>query len=146
MSLLIFDKKEDVLENGIKLISFNDIYFDGFTSLKDDDFTRRVLSEIDKAHYNDNTTFIGRTEGLGALNKNLLSTGTKTLLNVVSHPDVCFDICECGNNVLNLLTSLTTGIVYWRTPAISYVGDGNCDIVFHDVRYTDFYKFLDDVG
>lgn len=62
MSLLLFDKKEDVLEKGIKLISWNDIYFDGFTSLKDDAFTRRVLSEIDKADYNDDKTFIGRTK------------------------------------------------------------------------------------
>ena len=43
MSLLIFDKKDDIFENGLKLISLNDIYFDGFTSLDDNTFTRRVL-------------------------------------------------------------------------------------------------------
>lgn len=83
---------------------------------------------------------------MGALNKNLLSTGTKTLLNVASHPNVCFDVCECGNNALNLLVSLTEGMVYWKTPAISYIGDGICDIVFHGVRCTNFYEFLNNVG
>lgn len=50
-------------------------------------------------------TFYGRTANYGSLRKDYLSSGTKTLLNIISHPDKCFDVCECGGNVLSFYQS-----------------------------------------
>lgn len=44
--------------------------------------------------YNSPATFIGRDPSLGALYKQHLSTGTKTLLNVLNHPDKCFSTID----------------------------------------------------
>lgn len=59
--------------------------------------------------YNSPATFIGRDPSLGALYKQHLSTGTKTLLNVLNHPDKCFSTIECGYNALTLLMGFTEG-------------------------------------
>lgn len=52
---------------------------------------------------------VGRDKSLGALFTDNLSTGTKTLLNIWQHRDLCFDTIECGNNALTLLMGFTEG-------------------------------------
>lgn len=83
---------------------------------------------------------------MGALNKSMLSTGAKTLLNIVTHQDKCFNVCECGNNALCLLPLIKDGSIYWEVSAVAYTGDGFCDISYNGKIYTDFYKFLESVG
>lgn len=146
MSLVVYMNKENIVRDGKKLIMVNDLFFDSETNLKDIEIVRKILNIIDKAKYNSELTFIGRTEGLGALNKSMLSTGTKTLLNVLSHPDYCFSVCECSNNALSLLPLITEGSIYWRVPAVAYSGNPDCDIICDGVKYNDFYKFLESVG
>ena len=86
-----------------------------------------------------------RTKELGALNKNMLSTGTKTLLNIIQHPDKCFSVCECGNNALSLLPLITEGSIYWSIPVVAYNGDSACDIICNGKEYKDFYEFLESI-
>lgn len=74
----------------MSVIVDNDTYFDGHTELDPGSMCAGVLKVIDKAVYNSPATFIGRDPSLGALYKQHLSTGTKTLLNVLNHPDKCF--------------------------------------------------------
>lgn len=60
--------------------------------------------------YNSPATFIGRDPSLGALYKQHLSTGTKTLLNVLNHPDKCFDTMQyhiCSISSRAMYTYLT---------------------------------------
>lgn len=85
MSLTVYLSRDEVPDNMV-VINNNDAYFDGMTVLKDVDFVHKVLKEIEKAERHSAVTFIGRTASLGALNKSCLSTGTKTLLNIYSHP------------------------------------------------------------
>ncbi|MDE7307768.1 MAG: DUF4869 domain-containing protein [Lachnospiraceae bacterium] len=62
--------------------------------------------KIDKAEYTTSLTFLERTNILGNLNKSMLSTETKTLLNIINHPDICFNVAECGNNALQFLPKI----------------------------------------
>ena len=73
-------------------------------------------------------------------------TSEKTLLNIIQHPDKCFSVCECGNNVLSLLPLITEGNIYWSIPTVAYTGSSNCDIICNGKEYKDFYKFLESVG
>lgn len=61
-------------------------------------------------------------------------------------PEFCFDLRECGDNVLELLPLVTVGKVYWDIPFIAYIGDANCDIIYNNKHYTDFYKFLSTIN
>ena len=146
MALTIYTDIKDIEKVGKDLILINDLFFDSDTNLNDSELTDKILITIDKASYNSELTFIGRTKELGALNKNMLSTGTKTLLNIIHHPDKCFSVCECGNNVLSLLPLITDGCLYWSIPVVTYEGDPTCDIVCNGKRYNNFYEFLESVG
>ena len=141
MSLNIYLREEDIPE-GIDLIKRNDDFF-SFTLLNDSEFEKTVLREIDQAKYATESTFIGRSEWMGKLRKDNLSTGCKTLLNIEKNPDYCFSSVECGYNALPLLRLLKHGNVLLAGRCILYDGDDSeCDIVYKGVHYNDFYKFL----
>jgi hypothetical protein len=146
MSLMVYSNLEDVKKSGKTLVRLNDLYFDTETTLSDDNITSIILKTVDKASYNSKQTFRGRDESLGALNKSMLSTGTKTLLNILEHPDVCFDVCECGNNALCLLPLIKNGNIYWKVPVAVYDKNIDCDIQYEGSHYTDFDSFIESVG
>lgn len=134
MSLKVYTRKEDIPSH-IKYINYNDKFFSSI-ELKDDNVTREVLGKIDKAEYNSKDTFVGRDKSLGALNKNLLSTGCKTILNIASHPEMCFDVIECGQNALNCLTLLKQGHILWTFPVIITDKNSICDIEVNNIKFT----------
>ncbi|MBE5869901.1 MAG: DUF4869 domain-containing protein [Lachnospiraceae bacterium] len=53
---------------------------------------------MDKAEHVNNKVLNGQDNYLGRLNVANLSTGTKTLINILKHPEVCFDIFDWGMN------------------------------------------------
>jgi hypothetical protein len=137
--LTIYTRKE-LIPTDMEYIRYNDTFFKG-VALTDDSITKLILSSIDNAHYNSPETFIGRDETLVALNKEHLSTGTKTLLNIYTNPAVCFDTLECGVNCLRLLVDLSLnicGTVFMDTPALAYYGSGACDITCDGVHYSQY--------
>jgi hypothetical protein len=143
--MLIWYTKEELIPSGLRLITNNDCFF-LTTLLSDDEITKRILLEIDKADYNSNWTFIGRDKKLGALDKNCLSTGVKTLLNMYKHPDACISLAECGVNAVALLIDLSNeinGYVYLPYPVVPYIGSGKCSIYCDNVLYTN-YEVLSD--
>lgn len=97
-----------------------------------------ILKVIDKAVYNSPATFIGRDPSLGALYKQHLSTGTKTLLNVLSHPDKCFSTIECGYNAISYMLNFNQGNVYIPNTFIFSPGltSDNIDIVWDGKHFT----------
>ncbi len=142
--LKIYNTKELIPVN---IIHSNDAYFDSFTALANDEFTKLVLDKIDHAEYASPNTFISRTSDLGQLNKSMLSTGTKTLLNIRSHSDKCFDVCECGYNILSLLPMVSEGMIYWETPAAILTEEvDDCDILFNNRSlfhsFSDFLNYI----
>lgn len=141
MSLNIYLREEDIPE-GIDLIKNNDEFF-RFTSLNDSEFEKTVLREVDQAKYATESTFIGRSEWMGELRKDNLSTSCKTLLNIEKNPDCCFSSAECGYRALPLLRLLKQGNILLAARCILYGGDDSeCDIVYKGVHYNDFRKFL----
>ena len=143
MSLYVYTKREEVPKD-IRIIDDNVGFFNGLTNLEDCEFTKVVLAVVDKAEYVNQQYFCGRVKGMGSLNKSCLSAGTKTILNVKSYPErYCFNLCECGANVLALLPQLREGHVLWDIPAMIYDGEEDCDIVFKGKRYVDVYEFME---
>lgn len=144
MSLNIYTKKE-LIPNDMLYISANDPYFNANTPLSDDTLVADIIKNIDGAIRNSEFTFIGREAELGALNKEHLSTGTKTLLNILENPDICFNIEECGVNVLDYIPRIKNGNVFWKHPVHCIDTDGSCDIYLDGKHYVDFYEMVQDV-
>ena len=140
MSLIIYTNRKDI-PSDVRYIHSNDTFFNS-VSLKNSATTEKILKDIDKAQYNSPITFIGRDMQLGALNKNNLSTGCKTLLNIISNPDKCFNIIECGKNVFRLLPLITTGHILWQYPVLHVIGTSECDIIIDNKHFIDFKQFL----
>lgn len=146
MSLNVYTRKEDI-PKGMILVSDNDSYFSGETLLSGSDFCKLVLRNIDKAEYVSEFCFTGRTKEFGNLNKDLLSTGTKTLLNIESSPDLCFNAIECGYNAISLLPLIKEGNILM--PKQLYLYDGrheDCDISCNNMQYSIFSDFLSYLG
>ncbi len=134
MSLKVYTHKSEIPSH-IKYINYNDKFFSS-VELKDSNLIRNILDKIDKATYNSKDTFIGRDKALGALNKNLLSTGCKTILNIASNPEICFDVIECGQNAIKCLTLLTQGHILWTLPVLITDIDDTCDIEINGKKFT----------
>jgi hypothetical protein len=139
------------IPDGLQVIHYNDAFF-YYTTLDDSEFVRMILKRIDEAEYNDASTFIGRDKEKGAIYKEHLSTGAKTILNVLKHPDKCFDICECGFNCIDILLELSPkiqGNIYWRKPIYGHAdelpNDLYCDGVHYD-SYADIFEEYFDRG
>lgn len=141
MSLRIITNADELNKDTSKFVDYNDIYFQSIT-LKNDEITNKILQYIDKAHYSSENTFIGRDIALGALNKTLLSTGCKTLINIAYNPKVCFSVAECGPNALEALSFIDNGIVYWENPILFLTHDIKCNIEYNNIHYYRFMDFL----
>lgn len=131
MALRLYIDKESV---PVSIQRLNDAYFGVYTPLRDTPFTREVLCDIDQAEYFNAEEFYGRDSKTRTISREYLSTGAKTLLNIESHPDVCFDVLECGSNALLKLTRLHSGMIYWEYPVFLFQ-DIECDIEFDGVVY-----------
>lgn len=140
MSLNVYTNINDVPKD-MKIVRCNDAFFN-CGELKKDEFTDNVLNEIDKANYNSNTTFIGRDKKLGAISMERLSTGCKTLLNIHYHPEICFDVIECGANALEMLAEIKNGNILWKLPILYPYKKRKCDIEIDGKRFTTFADFL----
>lgn len=141
MCLTVY-RDRNLVPSGVRIVDTNDSFFDARTNLRNTTLEKEILKTIDKAECSSPLTFIGRDKRLGSLNKSCLSTGSKTLLNIISNPDVCFDVCECGNNALKFLPKMRSGIVLWKRPFILADGNEPCDIEIDGRHFTDLYSFL----
>lgn len=139
MSLMIYDSEDNITE---KIYKFNDRFFDIHKSIPDTELVKKELQEIEHAERMSEYTFTGRVKEYGALYSNFLSTGTKTFLNIYKNPDKCFDVCECGSNVMAfILKNITDGKIFWHTPALVTHND-KCDILYKGRRFLSVHDFI----
>lgn len=108
--ITIFKNKNDIPQN-MEYIELNDIYFNQNTARKLDDRAQKVIGIIDEAK------LIGKYKICSKFNDTVLdvdklSSGCKTVLNVLYNPDKVFCLKECGNNALEMLYNLDAGNVY----------------------------------
>ena len=115
--ITIYKKKQ--IPKNMELIVLNDIYFNKFTVSLIDDKAAEIISKIDNSVMLSNYTISSKFDG-GVLNIDKLSTGCKTVLNVLYNPDKIFDIRECGDNAIDVLYGLQTGNICCDYPLISF--------------------------
>lgn len=119
--ITIYKREEDIPE-GQELVMLNDVYFNKNTVELLDERAKDVIKKIDGA------TMIGKYRIESKfhnviLDIDRLSTGCKTVLNIMYNPNKVFCIKECGENALDILYSLESGLVYSDFPTISFYVD-----------------------
>lgn len=141
--LNIFDEW-DIPEN-IKVVKSNDAFFNVNTIIDNSELSQKVLANIDKAKRVSDVSFYGRSKEFGALDKSCLSTGTKTLLNVIQYPNICFSMVEMGMNAIAMLPLIKEGNLYTDNKVLllnlSFDND-NCNICYRGKVFTKFSEFI----
>ncbi len=108
--ITIYKYKDDIPQN-MEYVELNDVFFNQNTAVKLEARARELIERIDGAkligRYKIESKFNGVT-----LDIDCLSTGCKTVLNVLYFPDKVFCLKECGDNALEVLYDLENGSVY----------------------------------
>jgi hypothetical protein len=141
MSLNIYRKQEEI-PKGMTYVKGNDAFFDAQGVICNSKLGMDILQNIDKAEYINESAFKGRFGSEDIQPKANLSTGTKTLLNILQYPDYCFDVCECGVNALEELFKINTGNILWSKPFVWLGEETKCDICMHGVNYKDVFELF----
>ena len=68
---------------------------------------RAIMKKIDGADYVSGMDMRSRFGNITSM-KNL-STGCKTMINIVNHPEAVINCTECGDNVLHKIIQMTEG-------------------------------------
>lgn len=107
----------------------NDLYFNLNTSNEE-----MSQKEIDLIQQADNAKLtpdkhIETKYGLGTIRN--LSSGCKTLLNIVKHPDKVVCVEECGPNVLKIIFAMNNIRIYMSRPTLTEIPD-DAEIRFND--------------
>jgi oligoribonuclease NrnB/cAMP/cGMP phosphodiesterase (DHH superfamily) len=119
--ITIYKDKKDI-PNDKEMIILNDVYFNKVTVDKLDDKAEDIINRIDGA------TLVGKYRIKSKFNDvvldiDKLSTGCKTVLNIIYNLDKVFYIAECGDNALDIIYSLQEGYVYCDFATISFEMD-----------------------
>ena len=108
--ITIYKNKNDIPDS-LEYVELNDVFFNQNTVTRLDIAAAKIVEQIDEAKmvgkYKIESKFNGVT-----LDVDCLSTGCKTVLNVMYNPDKVFCLKECGDNALELLYNLEQGAVY----------------------------------
>lgn len=92
----------------------NDLYFNLYTSNEEmTEEDRKLIYQADDAVLTSDK-HIETKYGLGTIRN--LSSGCKTLLNIVKHPDKVVCVEECGPNVLKLIFQMDNIKIYMSRP------------------------------
>ena len=134
-------KNKDNIPPDMEYVELNDVFFNQNTAAKLDNYAKEMIKQIDEAEllskYKIESKFNGTT-----LDVDCLSTGCKTVLNVLYFPDKVFCLKECGDNALDVLYSLDSGSVYSDYAVISFDMDAVKVSDSQGVRIIDDYEEL----
>ncbi|MCR4683830.1 MAG: DUF4869 domain-containing protein [Lachnospiraceae bacterium] len=72
---------------------------------------RKILSEVEKVEFTDDSHIVSKFNG-AITDITKISTGCKTLLNIIANPDKVFSVVECGDNVMEIIYGLNNGKIY----------------------------------
>ena len=131
--ITIFKNKKDIPQDK-EYIELNDIFFNQNTAAKLDERAAKYIQIIDGSELLSKYKIQSRFEDI-ILNTDQLSTGCKTVLNVLYFPDKVFCLKECGNNALEILYSFEEGNVYSEYAMIPFdmeqvkVQTGECKVI-----------------
>lgn len=108
--ITIYKAKKDIPQN-MEYIELNDIFFNKNTVMKLDERAEEIVEQIDGAKLIGKYKMESKFNGV-VLDVDCLSTGCKTVLNVLYFPDKVFCLKECGDNAVESLYGLECGSVY----------------------------------
>ncbi len=111
--------KIKTIPKDMDLIKLNDVFFNKYTVEKLDKKAEEIIKKIDQSQLVNKYTIKSRFDG-GILNIDKLSTGCKTVLNIIYNTDKVFDIRECGENALDVIYTLEEGNITCDYPLISF--------------------------
>ena len=106
MTRLLYD-----IPDNMEYIAPNDVFFDQNTASKLDEQAKTIIKQIDGAELISQYTIRSIFNGV-TLDIDRLSSGCKTVLNVLYYPDKLFCLKECGDNALEVLYRMEQGNVY----------------------------------
>ena len=109
----------DSIPKNMEKVELNDVFFNMNTAEKLDDRANEIIKRIDGSELLTKFTISSRFDGT-SLNVDKLSTGCKTVLNILYNPNKVFDIRECGDNALDEIYRLEDGNVCCDYPLISF--------------------------
>ena len=107
----------------------NDLYFNlntGNEEMSQNEIN--LIQQVDEARLTTDK-HIETKYGLGTIRN--LSSGCKTLLNIVKHPDKVVNVEECGPNVLEIIFTLDNIKIYMSRPTLFDIPD-DVQIRFND--------------
>ena len=108
----------------------NDLYFNLNTSNeKMSEKEIDLIRQVDEAKLTPDK-HIETKYGLGTIRN--LSSGCKTLLNIVKHPEKVVCVEECGPNVLKIIFAMDNIKIYMSRPSYAEIPD-DIQIRFNDV-------------
>ena len=108
----------------------NDLYFNLNTS--NEEMSEReinLIRQVDDANLTPDK-HIETKYGLGTIRN--LSSGCKTLLNIVKHPEKVVCVEECGPNVLKIIFAMDNIKIYMSRPSYAEIPD-DAQMRFNDV-------------
>ena len=97
----------------------NDLYFNLNTG--NEEMSQKEIDliwQIDEAKLTPDK-HIETKYGLGTIRN--LSSGCKTLINIVKHPDKVVNVEECGPNVLKIIFAMENIKIYMSRPTLFYI-------------------------
>ena len=108
--ITIFKNKKDIPDD-MHYVELKDVYFNQNTVSVLDDRAGAIVEKIDASRLIGKYKIESKYNGV-TLDIDCLSTGCKTVLNVLYFPEKVFCLKECGDNALEVLYSLEAGTVY----------------------------------
>lgn len=108
--ITIYKNKNDIPQN-MDYIELNDVYFNQNTASVLDERAKKIIVDIDGSTQVGKYKIRSRFDDI-ILDIDKLSSGCKTVLNILYNPNKVFCLKECGNNALEIVYSLEQGNVY----------------------------------
>ena len=108
--ITIYKDKNDISDD-MEYVELNDIFFNQKTILKLDNYAKEIIEKVDVSKLLRNYKIMYKFNEV-SLDIDCLSTGCKTILNVLYFPNKVFCMKECGDNAIELLYSLKNGNIY----------------------------------
>lgn len=108
--ITIYKNKHNIPSN-MEYVELNDIFFNQNTAARLDGYAKKIIEQIDEAELISKYKIKSKFNDV-ILDVDHLSTGCKTVLNILYFPDKVFCLKECGENALEILYSLKKGCVY----------------------------------
>lgn len=119
--ITIFKDKKDI-PGDMEYVELNDLFFNQNTVSLIDKQAEKIIEMIDDTKLISKYKIYSRFDEI-ALDIDRLSTGCKTVLNVLYYPEKVFCLKECGNNALEILYHFETGHVFSEYALIPFTMD-----------------------